>query len=143
MFGKATYDSLQRAKAQLAKDDLSGCISTLLTLTAEIGGPPLKGNGIGNAGGGEFESKLIVYSAALQRAQSAYEVGLIDYDKNSIERSKIIKGILSNIHGYVQSGKGMFTDPTRSEMIYSVHIEDEQLLSEQLNQLADSLEASN
>lgn len=142
MFGKAVYDSFQKAKSQLAEDDIQACIATLLDLAQALKTAETSEEGHRQAGD-ELETQAIVYSASLQRLQQAFQLHLIDYDKNSQERNKIIYGILANIQGYVQTGKGMFTDPGRAaEPLYSVHIMDELLLKKQLLQLAENLDRS-
>lgn len=142
MLGKAGYDSLQKAKLQLADDDIRGSIKTLLDVIKEMEEAEQSAENSDAPAPNELEHSLIIYSASLVRVEKSFKLGLVDYDKHSQERSKIINSILENIHGYAQGGMGMFADPQQEGLVYSVHIEDESLLSEQLKALAENLDQS-
>ena len=134
MFDQTVYEKLEIAKELLKLDKVEKCISEMLSIAHALEEDRRDQQ--------KLEQDLTLFSASLARAQDAFYKGMIAYEKNSTERTRVIQGILSNIQGYIQEGRGMFSDPSSPDLLYSVHIEDEELLSQQLLQLAENLEIS-
>ena len=141
MINQSVYDSFMKAKTLLAEDKIKDCILLLLQIVQSFVREKEADSSISSYE--ELESVLILYSAALQRAQKAYRIGNIDYRENSRERTIIIQGILENIQAftYTDKSKPLFSLPDERREIHVISISDAKLLARQLEELATNLEA--
>ena len=81
----STLYNLEKAKNLLVDDKIGECLFFLIEALGEIG-KHLEQN------------EFILLSAQLKRVEKAYDTSTIDFQTNSIEQSKIIRGILNQLN---------------------------------------------